>query len=321
MNFQTTIPLKEQIDNRIDYHSSLLLLGSCFVENIGEKFSYYKFKSLQNPFGILFNPVSVETLVRRAVQEDLYSDNDLIFQNERWHCFDAHSNLSDSSKQEVITALNSAINLTHKCITNATHIIVTLGTAWVYRNKETQAIVANCHKVPQRNFDKVLLSVDEVYQSIKGVVEEIHRINPNVTIMFTVSPVRHIKDGFIENTQSKAHLISGIHQLLGESKSSKHDALYYFPSFEIMMDELRDYRFYTEDMLHPNKVAIQHIWERFCRVWVSKYALPTMGLVDDIQKGLRHKPFNPNSEAHKVFLERLESKKKLLQSEFEHIKF
>ncbi|MCR8669043.1 GSCFA domain-containing protein [Aestuariibaculum sp. M13] len=315
MKFQTEIPLKQQTNNLIDYDSNLLLLGSCFVENIGEKFSYFKFKSLQNPFGILFNPKAIETLVNRAIQNNFYKESDLVFHNEQWHCFDAHSKLSHTSKEDLLHNLNAALRQTQDQINQTTHVIITLGTAWVYRFKETNAFVANCHKVPQRQFDKVLLTVDEVKVSLEEIKRMIKSVNPKANIIFTVSPVRHIKDGFTENTQSKAHLISAIHQLVNQEN------VFYFPSFEIMMDELRDYRFYNDDMLHPSSVAVDYIWEKFCSIWISKEAQKTMESVNEIQKGLQHKPFNPDSEAHKTFLGRLEIKKEEIQNKFNHIKF
>lgn len=316
MKLQTQIPLEKQPLNLIDYRSNILLLGSCFVENIGDKLSYFKFQNLQNPFGILFHPKAIETLVLNAVNGKKYTEEDVFFQNEQWHCFDAHSKLSDSTKSDLLNELNEKIILTNKQLHESTHIIITLGTAWVYRFIETESMVANCHKIPQKQFLKELLSVDAIVKSLEAVVNVIKSVNPKSSIIFTVSPVRHIKDGFVENTQSKAHLVAAIHQLL-----SIQSQLYYFPSYEIMMDELRDYRFYGEDMIHPNATAISYIWERFKDVWISIDAFKTMEEVDTIQKGRLHKPFNSNSEAHQEFLKKLEFKKEQLQLQYKHISF
>jgi len=316
MKLQTTILLEPQRYNQIDYTSKILLLGSCFVENIGKKLDYYKFQNLQNTFGILFQPLAVETLIINSINEKEFTEGDLFFLNEQWHCFDAHSKLSASSKDEMLHILNEQIGLTAKQLNNSTHIIITLGTAWVYRHIETDTIIANCHKVPQKKFVKELLSVDEIAQSLEAITSLVKTVNPEVSFIFTVSPVRHLKDGFIENMQSKAHLIAGIHQVV-----SPREKLYYFPSYEIMMDELRDYRFYADDMLHPNQTAINYIWEKFQEVWITEDATKTMYEVDAIQKGLQHKPFNPNSEAHQQFLQNLESRKSILQSNFPNIVF
>ncbi|NCO63883.1 MAG: GSCFA domain-containing protein [Flavobacteriales bacterium] len=316
MNLIIKIPILKA-NSPINYSSKIVLLGSCFSDNIGEKLEYYKFQNLQNPLGILFHPKAIETLIVNAIEEKSYLERDLFFYNEQWHCFDAHSKLSNSSKEVLLSHLNQAIESTNQQISKSTHIIITLGTAWAYRFVENNHIVANCHKVPQKQFSKELLSVEEILQSLENMVSLIQKVNPDVAIIFTVSPVRHIKDGFVENTQSKAHLISAIHRVLSPRAQSR--GLYYFPSYEIMMDELRDYRFYAEDMIHPNQIAINYIWEKFQEVWMSSEVSKTMEAIDEVQKGLNHKPFNPNSKAHKAFLQNLEAKKRQLQIQFPHI--
>ncbi|ULC59170.1 GSCFA domain-containing protein [Flaviramulus sp. BrNp1-15] len=314
MNLQTQIPLKNQSENLIDYTSNMLLLGSCFSDNIGKKLDYFKFKNLQNPYGILFQPKAIETLIQDAVEEKIYTENDIFNHNEQWHCFDAHSKLSNTSKDNLLNDLNAKIRLTNQQIIKSTHIIITLGTAWVYRFKKTNKLVANCHKIPQKKFDKELLSVEAISNSLQNILNLIRSVNYKATVIFTVSPVRHLKDGFIENTQSKSHLISALHEVIKNQS-------FYFPSYEIMMDELRDYRFYSEDMIHPNETAINYIWEKFKQVWLNEKASKTMDEVDVIQKGIKHKPFNPNSEAHQKFLQKLEEKKEFLKKSYSHITF
>lgn len=314
MKLQTKIPLVKQSKNQIDYNSNVLLFGSCFSENIGKKLDYFKFQNLQNPFGILFHPKAIETLISNAIKNKAYSEEDVFLNNGQWHCFDAHSKLSNTSKEDLIFYLNSEIKLTSEAIQNSTHIIITLGTAWVYRDIKTDSIVANCHKVPQKQFSKELLSVQEITNSLKNILSLIKSINNDASVVFTVSPIRHTKDGFVENTQSKAHLITAIHQVINNKS-------FYFPSFEIMMDELRDYRFYNEDMIHPNQVAINYIWDKFKTVWVSDESLKTMKDVDVVQKGLQHKSFNPKSQVHQQFLQNLEAKINTLKSQFLHIEF
>ena len=332
MNLQTKIQVKKQPHNQIDYQSKLFLIGSCFVENIGSKLEYFKFKTLQNPFGILFHPLAIENLITNAINEKVYIEEDLFFQNEQWHCFEAHSKLSSTSKNDLLNGLNQQIQAANHQIKDSTHIILTLGTAWVYRFIDTDAIVANCHKVPQKRFLKELLSVDDILQSLQAIVSLIKSVNKKATIVFTVSPVRHLKDGFVENTQSKAHLISAIHEFLNQqpvptemrlsgSPTICNQQTFYFPAYELMMDELRDYRFYAEDMVHPNQTAINYIWETFKEVWISNNAFKTMDEVETIQKGLQHKPFNPNSEAHQLFLQKLSERIDRLQLQFPHILF
>ncbi|HCE53875.1 MAG: GSCFA domain-containing protein [Lutibacter sp.] len=301
MNFRTNIQLQKK-ENQIDYASKLLLIGSCFSENISKKLAYYKFDAASNPFGILFNPKAIETLILNSLNEKTYSESDVFLLNERWHCFDAHSDLSATVKNELLHNLNLAVKSTNKRLKETTHIIITLGTSFTYRFIETNAVVGNCHKVPQKKFAKELLSVDEITATLKNICHQISAINPKVTVIFTVSPVRHIKDGFVENSLSKAHLITAIHKTLGEVNGK------YFPSFEIMIDDLREYRFYNSDMIHPNETAIDYIWEQFNHVWIKENTFSVMKEVETIQKGLAHKPFNPDSREYKAFLENLNQK-------------
>lgn len=316
MQFRTSFPLQPQQHNRIDYDSKLVLLGSCFAENISEKLAYFKFQQVLNPFGILFHPRAIENLIVNAVNEQVYTENDVFFHNERWHCFEAHSALSNSTKEVLIQRLNTAVEETNKQITNATHIVITLGTAWAYRFIESDTFVANCHKVPQKKFLKEILSVDEIIESLEAIIAMIKSVNNKASILFTVSPVRHLKDGIIENTQSKAHLISAVHQVVEPRKNC-----HYFPAYEIVMDELRDYRFYKEDMIHPNQTAINYVWEAFSKVWFSENTEGTMKRIDDIQKGILHKPFNPKSKEHQDFQVNLANKISSLQQEYPYIEF
>lgn len=318
MKLQTQIPLTKA-RHQIDYTSQLLVLGSCFSENIGVKLNYYKFQTVQNPFGILFHPLAIENLIARAGKKEYYSAADLFFLDERWHCFDAHSSLSDVERETLLENLNTQLVRTENQLRQATHILITLGTAWTYQKRNTGETVANCHKVPQKEFNKHLLTVNEITASLQRTVQHIESINKKAQLIFTISPVRHIKDGFIENQQSKAHLITAIHTILSIPPSEARGI--YFPSYEIMIDELRDYRFYKRDMVHPNDLAIDYIWEKFQQVWISETAHVTMKRVDEIQKGLLHKPFVVTSEQHQKFLEAVKKKIEMLQSEFLFMSF
>ncbi|MCH3881042.1 MULTISPECIES: GSCFA domain-containing protein [Tenacibaculum] len=315
MQLLTKIPLKKQPINQIDYASKLLLIGSCFSENIGNKLTYFKFQSAHNPLGNLFHPKAIENLITNAINEKKYIDDDIFSHNERWHSFDAHSNLSSNDKNQLLSNLNNAVEETYQQLKNASHLIITLGTSWVYREISSDKIVANCHKIPQKKFLKKILSVNEISESLEAIIALIKSVNNKAIVLFTVSPVRHLKDGFIENTQSKAHLVAGINQVIDKRDS------FYFPSYEIMMDELRDYRFYAEDMIHPNKTAINYIWQRFSDTWITEKASKTMQEVEIIQKGLTHRPFNKNSKQHQQFLKNLQEKKETLLQEFPFMKF
>lgn len=315
MILQTKIPLKKEQKNLIDYNSKILLLGSCFSENIGDKLNYYKFQTSVNPFGILFHPKAIENILSKTIQQKKFTEQDLIFKNERWHCFEVHSNLSNSNKNDLLENLNATITSTHKKLKETSHLVITLGTSWVYTFLETNKIVANCHKIPQKKFKKHLLSVDEIQQSLITILSLLKSINAKINVLFTVSPIRHLKDGFVENTRSKAHLISAIHNLNHQTNAS------YFPSYEIMMDELRDYRFYAEDMIHPNKTAINYIWKKFIQSWFSEDSVISMKEVETIQKGMAHRPFNENSVEHQKFLENLRNKISKIKQEIPFINF
>lgn len=318
MKLQTPLPFQKQKDALlIDYNSSILLLGSCFAEHIGEKLQYHKLQSLCNPFGILFHPLAIRNLVFNAVNKNKFSEADIFFHNEQWHSFDAHSRLDSPNKKKLIEILNLKNEMVLEQLKQSTHLILTLGTAWVYRFLKTTKVVANCHKVPQKEFDKKLLSVNEIIKSLEETISMVTGINPNCKILFTVSPVRHLKDGFVENSRSKAHLVTAIHQIL----ETRDTGCFYFPSYEIMMDELRDYRFYNEDMLHPNPMAINYIWDQFQNVWFTEEALSLSKRIEAVQKGMNHKSFNPKSAAHKTFLRKLEQEKKAITAAFPYITF
>lgn len=318
MQFRTQIPISKS-NFPIDYNSKIISLGSCFAENMADKFDYYKFQNTRNPFGILFHPLAIKKFIDFAVTQKTFTQSDIFFHNERWHCFDAHSDLSNANANELLANLNGIVKLMHEKINEATHFIITYGTAWVYQDIESNSVVANCHKVPQKHFKKELLTVQKIEVSIANTIHLIKSVNPKINIIFTVSPVRHIKDGFVENQWSKSNLFSAIHSVLNSEQNKSHSE--YFPSYEIMMDELRDYRFYNEDMLHPNQVAIDYIWERFMGNTISDKAYQIIEEVDSIQRGLSHRPFNPNSESHQKFEFKLRSKISDLVSQFPFMKF
>ncbi|WP_298221131.1 GSCFA domain-containing protein [Flavobacterium sp.] len=315
MNFTTKVPITKS-NHLINYDSKIVSLGSCFAVNIAEKFNYYKFQHTVNPFGILFHPIAIREIIKRTVHQDFYTEADVFFHNERWHCFDAHSDLSANNQQDLLQKLNQNLEDLKTNIEAASHILITYGTAWVYREKAFQKIVANCHKVPQSQFEKELLSIESIQEAIRDAMTLIQSINPKAAIIFTVSPVRHLKDGFTENQRSKAHLIAAIHQMLEAETTAA-----YFPSYEIMMDELRDYRFYAEDMMHPNATAIEYIWEQFASVSIVSECLAVMEEVESIQKGLAHRPFNPDSASHLKFTAQLQLKIAQLQKRFPKMTF
>jgi hypothetical protein len=317
MNFSTPVTVSPA-DHQADYNSDVVLLGSCFAVNIAEKFYSYKFRNIVNPFGILFHPLAIDEMVHRCVNDQQFSAGDLFHYNGRWHSFDVHSDLSHSDQQIMLKTLNKRLSDMRDALVKSTHIIITYGTAWIYREKASKSVVANCHKMSASQFDKEILSADSIEAAVSNTVNSIRSINPNAQIIFTISPVRHIKDGMVENQRSKAHMISALHNFLDGNQDQQ---LSYFPAYEILMDELRDYRFYAEDMIHPSKTAVDFIWQRFTETWISAAAYPVMEDVLKVQKALSHRPFNPDSESHRQFLNVINSKIDVLTSAYPHIRF
>jgi len=300
MNFRTEIALSEE-RSQINYESHLLLIGSCFSEHIFEKLDYHRFKTVKNPFGILYNPKAIETFFTNVLNQKNYTEKDLFFLNERWHCFDTHSDLSSSKQEKLLNNLNNAVKDTFELLQKSSHIFITLGSAWAYRHIASDTIVGNCHKVPNKKFLKELMSVEEVSDSCLAINTLLKAFNPSLTIVYNLSPIRHLRDGFVDNARSKAHLLAGIH-----NQVDKYKDILYFPSYEILMDDLRDYRFYADDLLHPNKMAISYIWEQFKQVWIHKSSYSLMKKVHAIQKKIAHKPFHPKSVEYQNFIAKLE---------------
>jgi len=284
---------------------------------MGQKFAYYKFPYFQNPFGILYQPSAIENLLQRALEMRPYTEKEVFFHDESWHCYDAHSELNQESPEQLLKVLNQQLQVTNGAVYDSTHLLITLGTAWVYRHGHSGASVANCHKVPQKEFDNELLSAEAVGESLKRMVDIVGTANKDLHCILTISPVRHLKDGFTGNQRSKAHLISAVHETL-EARKGK---VSYFPSYEILMDELRDYRFYEADLLHPNAMAVEFIWEQFKNACIDPGAHEIMKDVAEIQKALQHKPFNPRSDKYREFRERLEEKIAQLRERQPAVKF
>lgn len=281
----------------IDFNSNLMFVGSCFTENIGSKFEELGFNADINPFGIQYNPASILNGFDILQQNNFFSEKHLNYNNEKWFSYMHHSIFSDSDKNKCLEKINSRIEKTSAFLKTTNYIFITLGTARIYKLKSSNEVVSNCHKIPAKEFEKILLTHDEIVQSFTRFFQKLLEINKNVKIIFTVSPIRHWKDGAIENQISKSILFVAINEL-----KNKFDNIYYFPAYEIMIDELRDYRFYDDDMLHPSKIAVDYIWSRFSENYFSN---ETQNLITEISKIIiskKHRPFNANSESYKNFL-------------------
>lgn len=273
-------------------------MGSCFTENIGNQLKQYQFRTNINPFGIIYNPVSIFANLKSITDKKVYGENDLLQHNELYLSLNHHGQFSGTDKTEVLNHINTTIEKAHANFNAAKFVIITLGTAFVYKHLAQDRVVANCHKIPNTAFEKRLLTMDE----IKTAFDKVKNQLKDKTILFTVSPVRHWRDGAVENQRSKSILIESIHQLIAENANC-----YYFPAYEIMMDELRDYRFYEEDMLHPNKVAVKYIWQRFAETFFSEQTQHINIQLEKIHLLLQHRIKNANTEAQTAFEQKVQT--------------
>ncbi len=312
MDFRTIIDIPESTE-KISYKDKISGLGSCFVTHIKDKFEYYQFQNQINPFGTVFNPVSIRKLLQRIVNQQFFEEKDLLYHQNLWKSFDLHSAFNNPDKDVFISTINNKISEAAKFLKTSGWLFLTFGTAWVYKHKATGQIVNNCHKVPQREFEKLLLSPTVIIDELNEIIRLAIKINPTIKILMSISPVRHLKNGFVENQRSKAHLITAVHQL--------DTATYYFPSYEMMLDDLRDYRFYKNDLIHPNTLAINYIWQKFSEAYIDKSVIPVMREIDKIRQGLAHKSFNPGSVQDINRLHKLQMDIQNLQAEFPWMEF
>ncbi|HEX2683445.1 MAG TPA: GSCFA domain-containing protein, partial [Ferruginibacter sp.] len=300
-------------DIKINHQQNLLLIGSCFTEQIGTKLANHKFTVLDNPNGILFNPVSITRAISSYIENRQYSEADLFYQNESWNSWEHHSRFSRPEVSASVQEINTSQNKAHVFLKTADWLLITLGSAFVYQ-LDNGSIVANCHKVPTDKFLKRLLTAEEVTGDLESMIAKAMAFNPALKIIFTISPVRHLRDGFVENNRSKSTLIQAVHSLI-ETKTN----CFYFPAYELVIDDLRDYRFYAEDMVHPNYAATNYVWEKFIATCIDESSQQLMKEIAVIVAAKNHKPFNPTSEQHKKFLQVNLEKVKKLQQQFPHL--
>lgn len=290
MNFKTEIQITRSRWD-ITYDNSLILIGSCFSDHIGELLDGLKFNVLSNPFGVVYNPESMAAIIERALYLKKFNFDELVLNNGLYHLMDLHSDFSDVDKNKVIEHANETLENVNARIKSATYIMVTFGTAYVYRDKATGHTVGNCHKLPASNFTRTKLSVDEVVELWKSLIEKIQKVNPAVKIIYTISPVRHFSDGAHENQLSKSTLLLAFDIL---SKKYFPQNMEYFPSYELVMDELRDYRFYAEDMLHINNLAVRFIFDKFKSCYFPGTTNAIAIAVNKIISAYNHRIMNNN---------------------------
>jgi hypothetical protein len=292
MNFRTEIK-NISSQHKISHKENLLLVGSCFAESIGEKLSYFKFPILVNPCGILFNPVSIRNAFQFISEKKIFTENDLVFHDGLWHSFFHHGSFSNADKTVCLDTINNSIFDAHDWLMKTKTIIITLGTSYVWEHK-SGLIVSNCHKIPSTDFTQYKLSVEQVEQSLQAIIENIKKINQQATIIFTVSPIRYLNHGAHQSQLSKATLLLAIDNI-------EKSQIEYFPSYEIMMDDLRDYRFYAEDMIHPSNQAVEYIWEKFSDCFFDNETNVLNKKIDAYQKAMSHRILNPTNESGQKF--------------------
>lgn len=316
MDFMVNIDLKK-LPQPIRYGEKILLIGSCFTEHIGNTLSELKFNILQNPHGILFDPASVANSLVSYIQNRQYKTGDLFQLNEIWNSWEHHSRFSAIEEHKSLEKINASQQEAHNFLKDADWIIVTLGSSFSYRltNASHGGItgkgVANCHRAPAAWFQKHLLGIDETITLLDNTYHQLIRFNPKLKIIFTVSPVRHIRDGVVENNRSKARLIEAVHHMV-----NKFDRLYYFPAYELVIDVLRDYRFYDIDLAHPNYMATEFVLEKFAEACLDPSAQQLMQEIRKIMIARRHKAFQPDTIAHQQFLQTHLEKVRSLQEKF-----
>ncbi|HZJ58749.1 MAG TPA: GSCFA domain-containing protein [Chitinophagaceae bacterium] len=321
MNFMVNIDLRKP-PRQINYEDKILLIGSCFTEHIGNSLEELKFSVLQNPNGILFDPRSVSQSLVSYIENRQYNEKDFFQLNEIWHSWRHHSRFSNTNLNEAVRIVNTSQQMAHQFLKQADWIIVTLGSSFSYQlteqaanaggdPREAGAGVANCHRAPAQWFNKHLMTVDEIILNLDEALRQLFQLNPGLNIVFTVSPVRHIRDGVVDNNRSKARLIEVVHQLV-----SKYDNLNYFPAYELVIDVLRDYRFFDTDLVHPNYMATEFVLEKFAESFIDE---PTQKLMQEIKSlvtARKHKAFQPDTTAHQQFLKTYFEKAKVLKEKY-----
>ncbi len=318
MQFQLPIQIKSP-ETRITYRDKIMLTGSCFTEHIGNSLSELKFSVLQNPNGILFDPRSVCNSLISYIENRQYKKEDLFYLNEIWNSWEHHSRFSNINADECLKNINESQQQAHNFLKDADWLIITLGSSFSYRltteaasgGAQNNSGVANCHRAPSQWFNKHLLTIDETISLLDTTYHRLKQFNPKLKIIFTISPVRHIRDGVIENNRSKARLIEAVHHMI-----NKFPGLYYFPAYELVIDVLRDYRFYDIDMVHPNYPATEFVMEKFNESFISEQSQELMEEIKKIVIARKHKAFQPETNAHKTFLKTHLEKTKALQSKF-----
>lgn len=295
MKFKTEIEIKPS-DIKISHFDKIVLIGSCFTDNIGSKLDFLKFPVLVNPFGIIYNPESVSILLNFCLNREEFSKEDLFFYRNLYHSYFHHSDFSSENSAVTLEKINSSFEKTYNYLKEAKYLFLTFGSARIFKHIKKNITVTNCHKLPQNEFSRSLLSPEIIENSLNQTIKKIQELNPEIQIVYTISPVRHWRDGAFGNNVSKGTLFTAVNNLIENNNQCS-----YFPSYEIVMDELRDYRFFASDMLHPSDTAVEYIAEKFSDKYFSEDTKIINKKIISLLKQLSHKPFQQNSEEYRNF--------------------
>ena len=300
----------------ISYQSKLLFIGSCFSREIGDRMASQKFTILQNPNGILYNPLSISNLIASYIEKRQYNQDELIQNDGIYHSFQHHSSFSGLEKGVILEKINDSQNNAHQFLQKADILIITFGTAFCYQSKSTGDIVANCHKLPGDKFFKRMLEIAEIEGTYLKLINQLKAFNPGLKILFTVSPVKHVRDGVVENMHSKARLIEAVHTIISKSQNT-----FYFPSYELVTEVLRDYRFYKADMVHPDTIATDFVYKKFCDSFMDPLSINIQKEVSAVLQMINHRPLFKESTTYQVFKNSLIKKIEQIESNFPFIDF
>ena len=302
---------------RLDHHSNILMMGSCFTDHIGQQLKKYLFPVCINPFGVIYNPLSVKKGLLSLLNREAYTADDLQKHHELWFSFDHYTGFSSPDRELALQNINKSFSIAKSFLQTTRYLVITLGTAWVYRYKATGEVVCNCHKIPSSRFLRSRLSVDEIITAYQSLLPALWDKDPDLNVILTVSPIRHWKDGANGNQLSKATLLLAIDQLI--EQFSAH--LFYFPSYEIVMDELRDYRYYGEDLLHLSATATKYIWDKFRE---SCIGVPSVKIMEELEKLLRmssHRTRHAATNSHRDMVQKREQYHRKLQEAYPFLRW
>lgn len=299
MNLFTTVDIPALPS--LTHAHKLMLIGSCFATEMGERLQRAKFACDVNPYGVLYNPFSISQALKEMLLGKVYSQTDLYQHGGYWHSAMHHGDFSALDADEALQTINQRIAMAHDELKSLDFLLLTFGTSWVYEEKDTYRIVGNCHKLPERNFVRSRLSVEEITDEYTSLLTGMTARNPKLKIILTVSPIRHVRDGLHDNQLSKATLLLAIDQL----QQTFPERVFYFPAYELLMDELRDYRFYADDLVHPSAKAVEMVWQRFVQATMSADTQQLMKQCNNLAQSLNHRPLQPQSEENKRFLQQI----------------